>query len=168
MPASESIQKLRTNKYKSTSQAEYTLTLDYVPQPPPDLTEEACIFWTYYCELLIQGGCLRRTYITSLHNLCLAHVLRSEYVKHINTHGIITEEAYIDSLGYPQVRSKHNPICDKLSKCLLDMDRLLASMGMTAYTDKLLQYDGGGGNILKGKTSGPPAVALPSPKSTTS
>jgi hypothetical protein len=76
----------------------------------------------------------------------------------ISEHGIMLEKSAMTKDGFITTTKYMNPLCDKLTKILLDM-------GMTAYTDRVLQYDSGGGNISKGKTLGPPAIKLAIPES---
>lgn len=168
-----SIQQIRDSRQKSPGKqgvVAKSLILDFVPEPPKDLTEEGVMFWIYYCDTLLQGKCLRRTYITSIHNLCIAHMLRSALMEALEEQGVILEINRINKEGFIETTKKVNPLVRSIGVHLMQMDKLLASLGMTTYTDHILNYDGDTTQLAKGALAqgyGPPAVSLPTPESTT-
>lgn len=133
--------------------------MTYIPEAPEDLDEEGAMWWYYYCDVFLEGGVLRRTYLTSLHNLCLAHVLRKQYIDCINEAGPILYNLKAGPDGLIVKHPYPNPACKDLTKLMLDMDRLLGSLGMTAYTDHVLQYENSRDLVGKSKTIGPPAFS---------
>lgn len=164
MPLSN--QQLREARSRAVAKAPpkvTTLILDFVPQPPEDLTEEGVKFWIFYCDTLLQGKCLKRTYITSIHNLCIAHMLRSALMEALAEQGVVLEINRVSKDGYVETTHRVNPLVKNLGSHLIHMDKLLASLGMTAYTDNILNYDSSGGQLAKGAIAqgfGPPAVDL--------
>lgn len=159
--ASTDIREYRSKQAAKQKVVAHTLILDAVPQPPEDLTEEGVKFWIFYCDTLLQGRCLKRTYITSIHNLCIAHMLRSALMEALAEQGVVLEMNRVTKDGYVETTHRVNPLVKNLGSHLIHMDKLLASLGMTGYTDNILNYDSSGGQLAKGALAqgfGPPAV----------
>lgn len=151
MPLSaQQLRELKTKVAKQAPVVANSLVLDFVPEPPSDLTEEAVSYWIYYCDTLLQGKCLRRTYMTSIHNLCIAHMLRDALMEELAEQGVVLEFNRVNKEGFVETSKRVNPIVRTLGVHLIQMDKLLASLGMTAYTDNILNYDSSGGQIGKG------------------
>ena len=135
------------------------LLLTEVPPAPDILNDEGVKWWKYYCTIFVQGKVLSRLFITSITNLCLLHQLRQFIIDELNVQGgIMLTEAYLTPEKEIASRKKLNPLVKELNRVLIDMDKLLASMGCTAYTARVNNFDTKG-NLQKAK-QGPPIVQL--------
>jgi hypothetical protein len=135
------------------------LLLTAVPPAPNELNDNGVKWWNYYCTIFVQGKVLSRLFITSITNLCLLHQLRDLIIEEINEQGgIMLVEAYLTPEKEVASRKKLNPLVKDLNRVVIDMDKLLASMGCTAYTARVNNFDTKG-NLTKA-SSGPPTVQL--------
>lgn len=139
------------------------LLVTTLPSPPEDLDEEGADWWNYYCSLFIQGKILSKLFLTAIHNLCLQHVIRKQLIDHLNGKGFWIEEWIINKDKEPENITRINPVVKDLERCLTIMDRLLASLGMTAYTSKVNNFDSTGAKT-RAKNQRPPASSLPTPQ----
>lgn len=135
------------------------LLLTSVPPAPEELNDEGTKWWNYYCSIFVQGQVLSRLFITSLTNLCILHMLRAELIDEITLQGGAVVEEYGMYKGEVVSKGKrYSSLAKDLQRVAIDMDRLLASMGMTAYTAKVNNIDTKG--TLQKTKQGPPTEAL--------
>lgn len=151
----------KTSTSRKQSVEEDGLSLSEIPEAPDFVSGEALLYWHFYCTILLDGRCLRRPYLTSIQNLCILHMMRIAYMEEINKDGVCIETHSVNKDGFVTATKKPNPVCDKLDKLINSMDRILASLGLTAYTDKVLQYDSSG--IAIGSNTAPPTVDFDKP-----
>lgn len=140
------------------------LLLTKIPQPPDDLDDEGALWWNYYCGIFVDGQILSKMFLTSMHNLCIAHMLRNNLMQELtgSASGIMLEEVFVNKDKELATRRYLNPLVKDLRGVLIEMDRLLASLGMTCYTSKVNNIDTSG-MVKKAKGAAPPA-AFPSPQ----
>lgn len=141
------------------------LLLTKIPQPPDDLDDEGVLWWNYYCGIFVDGQILSKMFLTSMHNLCIAHMLRNSYMQELTSSptGIMLEETYVTRDKELATRRYSNPMVKELRGVLIEMDRLLASLGMTCYTSKVNNIDTSG-MVKKAKGAAPPAALPPPPR----
>jgi len=65
--------------------------LDYVPDPPKLLSEEAAGFWNQYCTLLMETGMLKGVYLGDMHELCWRIDYRKELEDNLDRYGLVNE-----------------------------------------------------------------------------
>lgn len=139
------------------------LLVEAVPPPPLNLDEEGGRWWNYYCQVFVDGKILSRLFLTSIHNLCIAHMLRNNIMLELSD-GIMIDQYIVNKDKEVQIISKLNPLVKDLRNVIIEMDRLLASLGMTAYTSKVNNFDTSG-MVAKIKAGGgPPTTSLPLPR----
>ena len=107
-----------------------------VPPPPEDLNAEGKLWWNYYCGLMVEGNMLSRFFITSVHNLCTLHMLRAFYKAELNEAGSIIITGTKNVRGVEVDTTFVNPLVKDLRAVLIEMDKLLGSLGMTVPTSK--------------------------------
>ena len=154
--ASQLVQAQTTVKRGHDFKVDPALLLTKVPPPPPDLSPEGTKWWNYYGTLLVEAKMFSRMFLTALHNLCIQHILRKAVQDALNE----TKCIYIinsKSIKEDTVTTYTvNPLLQELRKILIDMDRLLTSLGMTVTASKAQQINTTG--------SGPnQAIKPPSP-----
>lgn len=139
------------------------LLVTKVPPPPGDLDDEGILWWNYYCQIFVDASILSKMFLTSMHNLCIMHMVRNNLMTELmaSPTGLMLEEIYVNKDKEIATRRYLNPIVKDLRGCLIEMDRLLASLGMTAYTSKVNNIDTSG-MIKKAKGKAPPS-SLPLP-----
>lgn len=131
-----------------------------VPPVPDGLNAEGALWWGYYCELMIRGKVLSQMFLTSITNLCMQHMIRSYLWGQLQGQGITLQEDILDRNGYAiGKKCKTNPALDDYQRCITLMDKLLISLGMTAYSAKVNNIDTSGG-IKQAQAAAPP----PAPK----
>lgn len=141
------------------------LLCETVPPAPDNLDEEGALWWRYYCGLFVKCRILSQFFLTSIHNLCIMHMMRHAYMEELAETGIFIEEWIVNKEKEAQCIRRANPLAKDLQKCAIDMDRLLASLGMTAYTSKVNNIDSSG-KKAKARKEAPPSSALPTPQKT--
>ena len=130
------------------------LLLTAVPPAPDILSPEGVKWWNYYCTIFVEGQVLSRLFITSITNLCLMHMLRADIFQELTEQGAMIVEYYVlDKQMFE--RKKYNPLAKELCRVITDMDKLLASMGCTAYTARVNNFDTKGN--LQATRQGPSA-----------
>lgn len=135
------------------------LLFQEIPPSPEYFSDEAVFWWDYYCTLLIQGKCLSRFFITAITNLCLMHEVRECLVHELQTQGFMIDKPSVTADGHYTTTSVLNPLARDLQDCMIKMSKLLADMGMTAYTAKVNNIDTKG-TLTQPTKSKPPTVAF--------
>lgn len=140
--------------------------LNEAPPAPLDLNDEGIFWWEYYTGLYVEGNILSRLFLTSIHNLCILHMVRHGILQELaaSPDGVMLEEYYVNRDKEVTTRRKLNPLSKDLSRICLDMDKLLASLGMTAYTQRINAIDTGKGGSKGKDVGGPPPSSLPPQK----
>lgn len=128
-----------------------------IPSPPESLDDEGILWWNFYCGLFVRGRILSKMFLTSMHNLCLQHMLRQHYLEELAEQGVMLEELYVSKDKEVCTRRYSNPIVKDLRAVILEMDKTLASLGMTAYTSKVNNIDTTGARAKSKKTAPPPS-----------
>ena len=67
----------------------HTGKLEYVPEPPPVLSQMAAGYWRMYCRDLIEHQKLHARFLSELFELCRRHDYRVQIEKMIEKHGLI-------------------------------------------------------------------------------
>jgi hypothetical protein len=82
------------------------------------------------------------------------HMLRADIFQELTEQGAMIVEYYVlDKQMFE--RKKYNPLAKELCRVITDMDKLLASMGCTAYTARVNNFDTKGN--LQATRQGPSA-----------
>lgn len=139
------------------------LLCESVPPAPSNLDEEGALWWRYYCGLFVKCRILSQFFLTSIHNLCIMHMMRHAIMEELADTGVFVEELIINKEKEFQVVRKLNPLAKDLQECAIKMDRLLASLGMTAYTSKVNNIDTSG-KKAKARKQAPPTSSLNTPQ----
>lgn len=136
------------------------MLIKVVPPPPEDLTEVGQLWWNYYCTIFVEGNMLSRLFLTELHNLCILHQGREAMYRIVKLQGVALTTVRTNKDGIDVPETKTNPCWTELKDIIVKMDKLLGSMGMTAYSSKVNNFDSKGvfadANAPKGKT--PPRI----------
>lgn len=153
---------MRQTTAKTVQKIEVGLLLHSAPPAPPTLNAEGKKWWDYYCALLLEGRCLSRFYITSIENLCIAHMGRQQMIEEIRNSDFF--QTKVDKDGNPSVIT--NTVWKDLETLLIKMSKLLTDLGLTAYSAKVNNIDTSGG--FQQQISTPPTIDLPPQKTTPS
>lgn len=151
---------------KTAFDVDENLLCTKIPSPPESLNDEGILWWNYYCGLFVSGRILSKMFLTSMHNLCLQHMMRKHYLEELSEQGMMLEEMYVDKTKEVAIRRYPNPVVKDLRSIILEMDKTLASLGMTAYTSKVNNIDTTGAKAKSKKTAPPPSsLSTPSQES---
>ena len=136
MSATPSVTNLPENRQISEFALIGELLLTKAPPPPPDLNAEGIMWWNYYTELMVETKILSRFFLTSLHNLCILHMLREHVKNELNRSGQITITNVKTIKDDIVTTITINPLIPEMQRIVGNMDRLLSSLGMTLMTSK--------------------------------
>lgn len=137
------------------------LLLQEVPPPPATLNAEGVEWWNYYCELFVKSRILSQMFLTAMKNLCQQHMLQSYLWGVLQKQGVCITEQFYDKLGMPtHCTTKPHPALEAYNKCMTQMNAMLVSLGLTAYSAKVNNIDTSGGVKQAQAASPPPAPKL--------
>lgn len=91
--------------------------INYVPEPPPVLSENAAGFWKQYCGLLVEKNKMMGVYLGDLSELCWRIDFRTELETELETHGLINEyESGSQLIGIDKIIDRNDKRITDLKK----------------------------------------------------